>query len=231
MSQEIAVHPLTNDPTTAWSQISKNQKLIKIKVKLPSKPVEPNKVRFVCMSDTHSLIRNITFDIPDGDVFIHSGDFTKCGQRDEVIQFNKWLEKLPHKHKIVIAGNHELSFDNEFSDIFKIKMEKHTKNDVPNYGNTKDNIGEAVNTPYIRQYLTNCTYLEDSGVDVYGIHLYGSPWSVYKQNLFPNLIKGLLLGNPSSGNGRSIFRGAKSACRNGISSRKTLIFSSLTHLR
>ena len=69
--------------------------------------MEPDKVRFVCMSDTHSLIRNIMFDIPNGDVFIHAGDFTKCGQKDEVISFNKWLGSLPHKHKIVIAGNHE----------------------------------------------------------------------------------------------------------------------------
>lgn len=87
----VSIHRLTDEPTEAWKEISKTQKVFKLNVKIPTKPVEKNKVRFVCMSDTHSLIRNIMFDIPDGDVFIHAGDFTKCGQKDEVIQFNKWL--------------------------------------------------------------------------------------------------------------------------------------------
>lgn len=43
------------------------------------------------MSDTHSLTSHIKFQIPDGDVFIHAGDFTKCGQLDEVIEFNTWI--------------------------------------------------------------------------------------------------------------------------------------------
>lgn len=195
-NNSITVHTLSNNPTAAWREISKNQKIIKLNVKSPSKPVEPNKVRFVCMSDTHSLIRNLVFDIPDGDVFIHAGDFTKCGQKEEVIQFNKWLSKshykevndlilllsvsLPHKHKIVISGNHELSFDKKFSDYFKkTASSRHTgslEDEVPNYGNTKDNISDAVNTDNIRQYLTNCTYLEDSAIEICGIKIYGTPW-------------------------------------------------------
>lgn len=91
MSQEIKVHPLTNNPTEAWKELSKHQKIFKLNVKIPSKPVESDKVRFVCMSDTHSLIRNLVFDVPDGDIFIHAGDFTKCGQKEEVIQFDTWL--------------------------------------------------------------------------------------------------------------------------------------------
>ncbi|RZB40507.1 metallophosphoesterase domain-containing protein 1, partial [Asbolus verrucosus] len=179
-NNSIKVHPLTNNPTEAWKEISKNQKIIKLIVKQPCKPVEPNKLRFVCMSDTHSLIRNITFDIPDGDVFVHAGDFTKCGQRDEVIQFTKWLTSLSHKYKIVICGNHELSFDRKFSDCFKKTISaRHTgslEDEVPNYGNTKDNISDAVNTDNVRQYLTNCIYLEDSAVEINGIKIYGTPW-------------------------------------------------------
>lgn len=91
MSQEIKIHPLTKNPTEAWKELSKCQKMLKLNVKIPTQPVDPDKVRFVCMSDTHSLIRNLVFDIPDGDIFIHAGDFTKCGQKDEVIQFNNWL--------------------------------------------------------------------------------------------------------------------------------------------
>lgn len=91
---EFSVHPLTNDPSRAWKEIASGKKILRIPVRTPQKSVEHDKVRFVCMSDTHSLIRNIMFDIPDGDIFIHAGDFTKCGQKEEVIQFNKWLGKL-----------------------------------------------------------------------------------------------------------------------------------------
>lgn len=48
-------------------------------------------VRFVCMSDTHSLTPHIKFDIPDGDVFIHAGDFTRCGGEEEVVNFSNWI--------------------------------------------------------------------------------------------------------------------------------------------
>lgn len=88
------------------------------------------------------------------------------------------LESLPHKYKIVIAGNHELSFDDKFSDLFKKKESKieHLEDEFPSYGKTKDNISDAVNTENIRQYLTHCIYLEDSGVEIYGIKIYGTPW-------------------------------------------------------
>lgn len=43
------------------------------------------------MSDTHSLTTHIKFDIPEGDIFIHAGDFTKCGGLDEVVDFNNWI--------------------------------------------------------------------------------------------------------------------------------------------
>lgn len=46
------------------------------------------------MSDTHSLTPFIKFDIPMGDVFIHAGDFTKCGSLQEVIDFNDWIGNL-----------------------------------------------------------------------------------------------------------------------------------------
>ena len=45
---------------------------------------------------------------------MHTGDFTMRGDEQEVINFNQWLGTLHHKHKIVIAGNHELSFDSDF---------------------------------------------------------------------------------------------------------------------
>lgn len=88
---KLQVHQLTNDPTSAWREISKQQRVIKITMKPPNPEIPNNKVRVVCMSDTHSLTPHIKFDVPDGDIFIHAGDFTKCGKREEVIEFNTWI--------------------------------------------------------------------------------------------------------------------------------------------
>lgn len=60
--------------------------------------------RVVCLSDTHGLHRRMP-EIPDGDVLIHAGD--SLGLRRDLSDFNDWLGELPHRHKIVIAGNHD----------------------------------------------------------------------------------------------------------------------------
>lgn len=137
-----------------------------------------HQLRVVCMSDTHSATHKIKFDIPQGDVFIHAGDFTKTGRLQEVIDFNNWLGNiftsivaistnnklmnkylictgtLPHKNKVVIAGNHELSFD-----------PAHLSNGSMKIHNVKEK-------------LTNCIYLEDSEIIISGIKVYGTPWYV-----------------------------------------------------
>lgn len=226
------IHPLTNNPTAAWNEISKTQKVYKINAKIPQKPVEPNKLRFVCMSDTHSLIHGIKFDIPQGDVFIHAGDFTKCGQRNEVTEFNRWIGNLPHKHKIVIAGNHELSFDKKFANIFMKKFEnssRHTGCGLTdtNYGDTTEAIN-AVKTENIRQYLTNCIYLEDEAIEVCGIHIYGSPWQpefgnwafnlrrgeecLSKWNKIPKNTDVLITHTPPIGHGDLVCSGVRAGC-------------------
>lgn len=64
-------------------------------------------MRLVCVSDTHSMHRQMKHPIPDGDVFIHAGDSLGLAKLRELEDFNEWLGELPHKHKIVIAGNHD----------------------------------------------------------------------------------------------------------------------------
>ncbi|BCB73496.1 hypothetical protein HMEPL2_38470 [Vreelandella aquamarina] len=66
-------------------------------------------MRLVCVSDTHSLHRRIP-QVPDGDVLIHAGDCLGAGTLDNVEDLNDWLGTLPHRHKIVIAGNHDWAF-------------------------------------------------------------------------------------------------------------------------
>lgn len=58
------------------------------------------------MADTHELHREA--DVPDGDILIHAGDFTSFSKNASAIaDFNDWLGTLPHRHKIVVPGNHE----------------------------------------------------------------------------------------------------------------------------
>ncbi|HNA20803.1 MAG TPA: hypothetical protein PLN40_05230, partial [Agitococcus sp.] len=38
---------------------------------------------------------------------------TEYGLIEEIEEFDEWLGTLPHKHKIVIAGNHELCLEEE----------------------------------------------------------------------------------------------------------------------
>ena len=46
------------------------------------------------MSDTHSLTSHIKNPIPDGDVFVHAGDFTRTGKLSEVREFNAWIAQV-----------------------------------------------------------------------------------------------------------------------------------------
>jgi Icc-related predicted phosphoesterase len=63
-------------------------------------------MRLVCISDTHSLHEQIS-PIPDGDVLIHAGDFSRSGKLFETQQFAEWMGSKQHKFKIAIAGNHD----------------------------------------------------------------------------------------------------------------------------
>jgi len=68
-------------------------------------------MRLVLISDTHQRHDRLT--VPDGDVLVHAGDFSTRGAVSEVTRFNAWLGTLPHKHKVVIAGNHDFLFERE----------------------------------------------------------------------------------------------------------------------
>uniref|UniRef100_A0A8C5WGD6 Metallophosphoesterase domain containing 1 n=1 Tax=Leptobrachium leishanense TaxID=445787 RepID=A0A8C5WGD6_9ANUR len=105
--------------------------------------------------------------MPYGDVLIHAGDFTELGLPSEVKKFNDWLGSLPYEYKIVIAGNHELTFDHEFmADLIKqdfYYFPSVSKLKPENYEN-------------VQSLLSNCIYLQDSEVTVRGFRIYGSPW-------------------------------------------------------
>ena len=101
-------------------------------------------VRIVCISDTHNFHAQI--DVPEGDVLIVAGDVSVRGSVYELASVNEFLGGLPHKYKIIVAGNHDWCFAN------------------------------IVEREEARRLLKNATYLEDSGIEIDGINFWGSPW-------------------------------------------------------
>jgi Icc-related predicted phosphoesterase len=65
-------------------------------------------MRIVHLSDTHMLHRRL--DVPAGDILVHSGDFVDGGSLDEYTDVFSWLDSMPHKHKLLVAGNHDSLF-------------------------------------------------------------------------------------------------------------------------
>ncbi len=105
-------------------------------------------MKITCISDTHNQHNNIPSKyLTGGDCIIHSGDMTGRGTRTEVEAFLVWYNELPYTNKILIAGNHDFFFEQ-----------------APEYEI------EAVLAKY-----PNIIYLNDSGVEIDGLKIWGSP--------------------------------------------------------
>ena len=74
--------------------------------------VEDQPIRVVVLGDTRERHNEVT--VPPGDILIHTGDFSLLGRNlNAVVDFNAWLGRLPHKHKIVVYGDQELPLDSD----------------------------------------------------------------------------------------------------------------------
>lgn len=148
-----------DDPDKAWSVAKLSQVFEKVDLASEDVPKREGHVRIVCISDTHSLTNRsgpLTM-VPDGDILVHAGDFSKVGKLKEIQAFNDYLASLSHPHKVIIAGNHDIGFDE------KTSRRLHGKWFVP----------EAE----VKAALKNCVYLEDSETEILGLRIYGSPWT------------------------------------------------------
>jgi Icc-related predicted phosphoesterase len=113
-------------------------------------------MRIVALSDTHGYHADVA--VPGGDLLIHAGDLTRTGDLDELADAARFLEALPHRHKIVIAGNHDFCLQND--------------------------------PAAARRLLSSMTYLEDEGVTVDGVRIWGSPWQPWFYDWAFNLQRG-----------------------------------------
>jgi len=81
------------------------------------------KTRFLVISDTHSASpshnvanSNVSFrpPLPKADVLLHCGDLTMIGHLDEYDKTLDMLENINADLKLIIAGNHDITLDEEY---------------------------------------------------------------------------------------------------------------------
>jgi len=181
---------MVDDPTGAWEVTRATQGEPEVLVdqmrssadgvyagEPPEKPTSA--VRFVCISDTHSYESKTNLKgptaleaIPEGDVLLHCGDFTNVGRLQEVEAFAAWFGLLPHKRKILIAGNHDLCLHPETYSTTSARF------GGPRRQNSDKNYAFEIyaKARSMIEAIPNCEYLCDSGTSVEGISLWGSPW-------------------------------------------------------
>lgn len=104
-----------------------------------------------CISDLHGHYPKLE----GGDLLIVAGDLTSRDKLEELEEFYIWLSKQKYKHKILIAGNHDMLFTR--LDFVFLKID----------GNI---------------------YLEDSGIEIEGIKIWGSPWSKTFEGINPKCV-------------------------------------------
>ncbi len=104
-------------------------------------------MRVVCISDTHNC--NLEkLKLPEGDILLHSGDFSMNGTIPEVSQFNEQCGKIKNRYTHGIytcAGNHDFLAETD----------------------------EAL----CRSLMPNCNLLIDKSIEIDGVKFYFSPWT------------------------------------------------------
>lgn len=62
-------------------------------------------MRIVAFADTHQFHEDLT--LPPGDVLVCAGDVCRAGTRPELDRFLAWFAAAPHRHKVLVPGNHD----------------------------------------------------------------------------------------------------------------------------
>lgn len=99
------------------------------------------------ISDTHTKHRELEQDLIGGDLLIHCGDVSSRGKPSEIEEFLDWFSTRPYTFKIFIAGNHDFFFQDGYETV---------NNLLKNY--------------------PDIIYLQDSGYNIDGLKIWGSPW-------------------------------------------------------
>jgi Icc-related predicted phosphoesterase len=97
------------------------------------------------LSDTHGYHTDVK--LPGGDLLLYAGDCGSHGSYKKARGFLNWYSKQNYKHKVFVAGNHDLCFDDAaYVTLLKDHCEKQ-----------------------------GIIYLENAGTVIDGVNIWGSP--------------------------------------------------------
>lgn len=126
---------------------------------------DANIIRFICISDTHNRHAEISFDGLDGDVLLHTGDWSEKGTVEETRSFIQWLAAQPFRHKVLIAGNHDIGMDDQCYDQIAACWK--------NEGDASPALVRVAVSEVASD--SNLVYLENSSITIEGFKIFGSP--------------------------------------------------------
>jgi Icc-related predicted phosphoesterase len=138
--------------------------------------------KLVFISDTHGEHYSIENDIPYGDFLIHCGDFTSMGRPSRIKNFMEWFVSMPHKHKILVPGNHELTLCSDKRDVVVRKCFTESKSLKMNYFFRDFLTAKSI----LKSYRDRVHILMDSGIELEGINFYGSHYCGGEEAIMKN---------------------------------------------
>lgn len=132
----------------------------------PSQAKAPGAIRLMCFSDSHGAHLQIPQNsIKPADILLFAGDLSLVGNPANVISFKEWILHLPVQHRVVIAGNLDLTFESSRLDHFETRIRHYCKTQMP-----LDSIKSLFMGPDI-------IYLEHGSTEVCGLKIFGSPYT------------------------------------------------------
>jgi Icc-related predicted phosphoesterase len=135
----------------------------------PTQPKPLNSIRVICLADTHGFHDSIpSEELYPADLLLFAGDFSMLGNPIEVESFKSWLHSLKIP-SVVIAGNADTPFDLAQLPRFKNWIEERIHPGVP---------VETIKPTFLSD-LQNIVYLEDSEVTIFGVKIWGSPYTLW----------------------------------------------------
>jgi hypothetical protein len=113
---------------------------------------------------------------------IHAGDFSSTGTLPELTHFKSFIDELPHKQKIVIAGNHDITLQTDY-------YPRRAPDFHPTFPKKIPDFNPATYSAQCRDVITpsnwpSYSYLEDSECKLANptdgaettLSVYGAPW-------------------------------------------------------
>lgn len=104
-------------------------------------------VKVACISDTHNFHHNIKGGIPKCDLLLHAGDITRVGNYEKLSKFDDWAGTLWMPQDRMVCI-------------------------AGNHDLTLEDDPETA-----KAILSHWTYLQDEAHEVFGLKIWGTPWS------------------------------------------------------